>query len=248
MARGARTAQITLSLLSATAGATFVWLLLTFLFGRIYCSTACPVGFFSDLVFTLSRRYGPLRHKQFSYRPHAPYATHVLILYLVALAFSISVIPFLIEPWNMARNVASTINRGAIQDTWGSLHYIGTGAFAGITAGVISGAVTLVVLIFLAARGGRTFCTRFCPLGTAMGLLGDRTMFHLEVDPDKCISCGKCENNCRAQCVKSVTRYIDNSRCVRCFECIAHCPAEAIRFQRNRNRPATPLFRRKAKT
>ena len=64
------------------------------------------------------------------------------------------------------------------------------------------------------------------------------------IDPDKCISCGRCEERCRAQCVKVVSRYVDASRCVMCFDCVADCPTGAIRYQRNRNRPATPLVRR----
>lgn len=75
-------------------------------------------------------------------------------------------------------------------------------------------------------------------------MLSDYAIYHIEINPDKCTSCGLCEDVCRASCIKTVSRYVDNSRCVRCFDCVARCPEEAIKFQPNRNRPATPLMRR----
>ena len=52
--------QIALSALSITIGATFVWLLVSLLFGRVYCATVCPVGTLSDLFLRLRRQIPPL--------------------------------------------------------------------------------------------------------------------------------------------------------------------------------------------
>ena len=38
-------------------------LLLTFVFGRLYCSVICPLGVFQDLVIFLRRQYGKLANK-----------------------------------------------------------------------------------------------------------------------------------------------------------------------------------------
>ena len=64
---------------------------------------------------------------------------------------------------------------------------------------------------------------------------------------DRCTGCLKCEEACPANCIKAVSRYVDNTRCVRCFDCLHVCGDDAIHYQPNRNRPATPLMR-KAKT
>ena len=135
------------------------------------------------------------------------------------------------------RNIASAINPSAIEATWINL---GLGIGTGITAGIVS----FVMIAAYSLLRGREFCTHICPLGTAMGLLYEHNIYHIEIDRDKCVYCGKCEENCKSSCIKTVSAYVDNSRCIRCFDCLAVCPEEAIRFQPNRNRPATPLFRK----
>lgn len=236
----AEKSQVILSALSVSAGTTLVWLLLTFVFGRVYCSTVCPVGTLSD-IWMMCRRFFPrLRNRPFRYRQRSRWAVHILWVYILCLLFGVVGIPFLIEPWNMMRNVAATVNPDTVQATWST---IGVSALTG----TIGGIVAMVMVAALSILYGRRFCTDFCPLGTAMGLLSNYSVYHLEIDRDQCTSCGVCEEICRSQCIKSVSRYIDDTRCVRCFDCINKCPAEAIRFQMNRNRPATPLMMRTKK-
>ena len=236
MARAAARTQIALSAASPTAGAALVWLLLTFLLGRVYCSTACPIGTFSDIFLRL-RRAVPRLNRPFRYRHPSHWGIHILWIYLLCLIAGVAAVPFIIEPWNIARNMASAVNPEATAHTWAT---ISLGAGAGMLAGVLSG----LIIAALSVWRGREFCTRICPVGTALGIVQEHSLMHIEIDPDKCISCGRCEERCRAQCVKVVSRYVDASRCVMCFDCVADCPTGAIRYQRNRNRPATPLVRR----
>ena len=241
MARAAQSAQITLSGATITIGATIVWLLLTYMFGRVYCGIACPVGTFSDLFFRLGRKIKPLA-KPFSYRHPSKVAPHILWVYVLCLIFGIVVVPYLLEPWNIARNLASAVNPESTAGTWGTLKIW---ILPGVATGMAAGIVSAVLIAGVSLVRGREFCSRYCPLGTAMGLMHGITLYHIEIDPDKCISCGKCEDNCRSQCVKVVSRYVDDSRCVRCFDCVAECPTGAIRYQANRNRrPASPLLKK----
>lgn len=236
----AERSQIILSALSISLGATLVWLLASFLFGRIYCSTVCPVGTVCD-IFLRFRRFLPAGMRPaFKYRHRSKISVHLMWLYILCIVIGPVSIPFLIEPWNIMRNIVTVFHPDAASATWIS---VGLGAGTGIVAGVVS----LLLLGGVSLWRGREFCSRFCPVGTAMGLLGDQTVYHIEIDPDKCISCGHCEEVCRSQCVKSLSRFVDNARCVRCFDCVAECPTGAIRFQPNRNRPASPLMKR-AKT
>ncbi len=237
MAKAAGQLQILLSAASVTLGATIVWLLITFLLGRVYCSAVCPIGTFSD-IFLRIRRHIPRLNRPFSYRHPSSLSIHIVWIYLLCIFTGIVAVPFAIEPWNIARNMASAANPDAIGLTWAT---ISLGTATGIAAGILSA----IILMGLALWRGREFCTRWCPLGTILGLIQEHSVMHIEIDPDKCISCGKCEDNCRSQCIKVVSRYIDEARCVRCFDCVAQCPAGAIRYQINRNRrPATPLLRK----
>lgn len=236
MAYVAEKSQIVLSALSATIGATVVWLLLTFLFGRIYCGTVCPVGTLTDLVFRLRRRI-PRLNRPFSFRPPSRIPVHVLWIYIVCLLLGLGSVTMLVEPWNITRNIVAAFRPSHAGAVWTE---VGLGMVTGMAAAILS----LIVIAAVALWRGREFCTSWCPVGYALGKIGDRSMWQLEIDPDRCISCGKCEDNCRASCIKTVSRYIDNSRCIRCFDCAADCPQQAIRFQRGKNRPATPLFTR----
>lgn len=233
-------AQIILSAVAVSIGATLAWLILTFLLGRVYCSTVCPIGTLSDVFIRIRRKIPALNH-EFRYRERSRWSVHILIVYIISLLIGAGVIPFIVEPWNMMRNMASTVNPSATSVTWGTLGI-------GIGAGIICGLITFLFIAIFALLYGRRFCTDICPLGTALGLLHEHTIYHIEINPDKCISCGECEKICRASCIKTVSRFVDNSRCIRCFDCLAVCPNDAIRYQPNRNRPASPLMRKVKKT
>lgn len=241
MAHAAEESQIMLSAFSVGWGAIAVWLLLTFVFGRIYCASFCPVGIISDFFLRIRRKI-PRLNKPFSYRNPSKFSLPILIVYVICVVFGIVVVPFLIEPWNIARNISSIAEPSAIEKTWITF---GLGAGTGVVAGIVSG--LLIALISL--WRGREFCSRYCPVGTALGYVQQYSLFHLEIDPDRCTVCGRCEDNCRSQCIKITDRLVDEKRCVRCFDCVADCPEGAIRYQLNKNmRPASPLMRKTDKT
>ena len=52
------------SCLALNFGAIALILLLTFVFGRLYCSVICPLGVYQDLVVFLRRSYGRLADRR----------------------------------------------------------------------------------------------------------------------------------------------------------------------------------------
>lgn len=236
LARLSERVQIIPSLLATTMGVTIVWIVISILLGRIYCSTVCPIGTLQDVVIRLRWKL-PRFRRPFSYQPPRRVRYHILIIYVICLLVGVVAVIYWIEPWSIMCNICSITNPDAVGGTWIEL---GMGAVAGIVAGIVSAILLVVCALFT----GRGFCTVVCPIGTALGCLEPVTLYHIEIDPDKCINCMKCEEVCKSQCVKVAGRVVDNSRCVRCFDCLSVCPNDAIRFQINRNRRATPLFRK----
>lgn len=235
--------QIVPTALGTTLGATLFWFAMSFFAGRVYCSTVCPVGSLIDLATWLRRKTSG-KAVNFSYRSprHSIWdgrsvPNQILILYLLSLIFGILVVGFVIEPWNILRNLASAINPATTASTWQKL---------GISSaiGIISGVIMIFGILIWGFFGGRRYCNTICPIGTVLGKTGAIQIYHIEIDPDRCINCMKCEDICSSECVKVVGRYVDNSRCVRCFDCLSVCPNDAIRIQANHNRPANPLLRR----
>lgn len=241
MARAARTLQIALSLSSVALGVALIWLVITFLLGRVYCASVCPVGIISDVFFRVKRLI-PKLNKPFRYRQPSKLSLPIFIIYSVCVILGITIVPLLIEPWNIAANIASVANMSVTEKAWTT---VGLGSVTGLVAGILSALLIAVTSLWR----GREFCSRYCPLGTALGYVQQYSLMHIELDPDRCTSCGICEDRCRAQCINIADRHIDRKRCVRCFDCVADCPEGAIRYQFNRNiRPASPLMRKANKT
>ena len=90
--------------------------------------------------------------------------------------------------------------------------------------------MTLVVIVVLAWRNGRTWCNTICPVGTVLGWLSKYSLFAIKIDEGKCVSCKLCSRACKASCIDSEHRRIDYSRCVSCMDCIDSCSNGAIHY------------------
>lgn len=243
-------AQIVPSMLIMTMGATGFWLVATFFLGRIYCSTVCPVGGLQDSATWLRRIMVKIKFfsrirkpfgrgslfAPYSYRKSSPLRWLWLSVYTVCLLLGLYWLATLIEPWSMMRSAARISNP-----------YISGRLliFAGNAAiGACYGCLILFIVWLWALCSGRRFCTDVCPIGTVLGAVSRFSLYHIEIDPDRCTNCMRCEEVCKTQGIKVVGRYVDNERCVRCFDCLKVCADDAINFQRNRNQRVNPLMRK----
>ena len=220
-----------------SAGVIAVWLVITLVWGRIYCSTVCPVGTLQDMMLLIRRRI-PALNRPFRYRHPQPARWHVLVVYMICLVAGLAVLPLILEPWFITGNIVTLFGGRGMSQIW--LSY----GFSSLW-GVICGLLSLLVLLPWALLRGREFCNSVCPVGTVLGTVSRHAAFRIEIDGDRCVSCMRCQDNCRTGSIKVVSRYVDNGRCVRCMECVSRCPSSAIRYTQDRRRPATPLFSRR---
>ena len=231
--------QVIPSAITASMGATLTWIIATLMLGRVYCSTVCPLGSLQDFAAFSSEKL--LRRKKIhSYKPAKKIRYGILLAYVV-LTIMGSMFGVLLEPWAWFDGIVGTIS---------PLH--NAGIFLRVTAnatfGVVTALAALAVLLAYAILTGRDFCNHICPIGTALGLVSTRAALHIEIDPDKCISCLKCEDGCKSSCISVKNRLVDNTRCVKCFNCVDICPNNAIRYQANRNGVISPMMRRTTNT
>ena len=84
----------------------------------------------------------------------------------------------------------------------------------------------LVIVIISSTLIHRPFCKYLCPLGAIYGLFSRFSLYQMQLDKEKCIGCGKCEQSCPMQ-VKC-TKDINTAECIRCGKCKAACPVHAI--------------------
>lgn len=227
--------QISLSLLSVSIGVTLFWVVATFFLGRVYCSSVCPLGTLIDGIIRLTRP-GRAR-RSFAYRHARRFRFDVVLIYAVGIVFGIGVTTIMLEPWQVFRNLV-----GVWYPSQGEAIALHLGV--GTVTGLICGIVSLLTIVITAYLHGRMWCNEICPIGICLSAVASRSQMRIEIDPDKCINCMKCEEGCKSECIKVVSRYVDNSRCVRCFSCISSCPNDAIRYQSGRNRVSTPMMKR----
>ena len=196
--------------------------LITLLFGRIYCSVICPMGIFQDLVIWIRRKGEKLFKKKKTHKfkyvnEHKWVRYGVLALSIVSLVASGQMLIALIAPYSaygrMVRSIAAACS-GSVTATL-----------------LITGLLTLVIICVCAWMWGREYCNTICPVGTFLSFLSRFSMFRPQIDESKCINCGKCGRQCKAGCIDTKNHKIDYSRCVDCFDCIETCQEGAIRFR-----------------
>lgn len=213
--------------------------LLTLLFGRIYCSVICPLGVFQDIVIWIRRQIGKLQKKCFTKRAvkakeegkpapkmkydftkrfsfkeeHKVLRYSVLAVFILCLILGLQVIVALIAPYSAYGRIVQSI---VSPSGW---------------AVPVIAFITLVAVVYLAWTDGRAWCNSICPVGTVLSFFSRFSLFRMAIDESKCIKCGKCYRNCKASCIDGEAHKIDCSRCVSCFDCIGHCTEGAVRYR-----------------
>ena len=218
-----------------------ILLVLTLLFGRIYCSVICPLGIFQDCVSNLSsRRKG--KKARFSYSKEIKWLRYgVLVLFVIALVAGLNSLVALLAPYSAYGRMVQSLLAPVWQ--WGNnlLAWIAErqDSYAFVTKEVwlkslptlIVAAVTFIVVVVLAWRNGRTYCNTICPVGTTLSFFSRFAMFRPVIDKSKCKSCHACERKCKAACIDVDNHKIDYSRCVDCFDCIDSCRLGALKYR-----------------
>ena len=209
---------------------------LTLLFGRIYCSIICPLGVFQDILARLHRKknkYGYSKEVRWLRYP-------VLVIFVIAVAAGVGSIFQLLAPYSSYGRIATMIFQpiwklgnnllAIIAERVDSYAFYATDVWMKSLPVLIIALVTLVVLIVLAWRGGRTYCNTICPVGTILSFFARFSFLKIRFDEDKCKNCSLCSKNCKAACIDFKTHTVDYSRCVVCGNCIDSCKFGALKY------------------
>lgn len=219
-------------------------ILLTFVFGRVYCSSICPLGVFQDLVTALSKRFN--KRKRFKFKKaHTVLRWSFLGATVTAFLFGFTFLVGFLDPYSAfgrmdvhlfkpvylaGNNLLNTIFTSFGNHTFYKVSIYILDVFSLLVA-----LITLVVVGFFAWKKGRLYCNTVCPVGTFLGLISRFSIFQIRINENDCNSCGKCSRNCKASCIDSKTHTVDMSRCVNCFDCIDVCSQDAMSFTYKRS-------------
>lgn len=231
--------QFVPAVLALNAGVVLLLVLLTLIFGRIYCSVICPLGIFQDIIARAGRTGKKLPYSGSAAKNFLRYS--FLGLFVIGIAAGISMIISLLDPYAAYGRIASNFFLPLWQ--WGNnlLAYAAerAGSYAFYQTDVwirsipvfVIAAVTLIIVIALSWKNGRTYCNTICPVGTILGVLSRYSAFKIRIDESSCNNCGLCARHCKAACIDSKAHQIDYTRCVACMNCIGKCNKNALSFR-----------------
>lgn len=228
------------ALLALNVGVVVALVLLTLVFGRIYCSVVCPLGVMQDVVSWISGRRKK-RKFRFSYSPEKRILRYgVLALFIIAFIAGIGSLVALLAPYSSYGRIAQNIFQpvyifGNNLMAWAaervdSYAFYSREVWLRSLLTFIIAAITLVGIGVLAWRNGRTYCNTICPVGTILSLMARFSWFKVKVDETKCNKCGLCSRSCKSACIDFKNSKIDYSRCVVCGDCIDKCRKKALSY------------------
>ncbi|WP_274973158.1 4Fe-4S binding protein, partial [Butyricimonas sp. An62] len=156
------------AVLALNVGVILLWVVLTLVFGRVYCSVICPLGVFQDVVSWFSGRRKKKKYR-FSYSPAVSWLRYGMLgVFIIAMIAGIGSVVALLAPYSSYGRIVSNLFAPVYQ--WGnnvlayfaersdSYAFYETSVWLKSLPTFIIAAVTFVALVVLAWRNGRTYC------------------------------------------------------------------------------------------
>lgn len=232
-----------------------LWLVLTSMFGRVYCSGVCPMGTWFDAIARMGRmqRRRAGMSCRYSYSPALVRWRYIsLSAVCLCLLVGLVALPLLLEPANMY----AAFLKNVVHPLWGTANNAIAGAgeavggwhvtYVSVTvAGMFAVALSFLTIVAVSIPAwlyGRSYCNSLCPVGTMLGFVSRQALWRIDIDTDLCVNCGRCEDVCKASCIDLRDHVVDGSRCVNCFNCLTVCPNDAIRYRRWRKQLSIPML------
>ena len=185
------------------------------LFGRVICGWLCPFGLIQELIHKIPIPKLKLP-KPFTYLKYLILVVFVLVLPVAVTNYMGMGKPafceFICPSGTLLGGIPMVLTHPELRTALGGLFAL---------------KLTILVLVLVGCIVVfRFFCKTLCPLGAIYGLLNKISIYHLEVDKDACISCGKCSRVCKMDV--DPVKCPNSAECIRCGACREACPKDAI--------------------
>ncbi|MFN8597971.1 MAG: 4Fe-4S binding protein [Anaerolineae bacterium] len=228
-----------------------IMIVLTLIFGRVWCGWLCPLGTVLDL-FTLKR--WRKKNVGMSDRWRAVKYLLLLTIFIAALFGNLSLLIFdpitimvrtvSIGVWPATDQVVIGVERALyevpfLQEPIGAIDTALRPAVFPIDPAyyrdIALFALIFVAIIALNAFAPRFWCRYLCPLGGLLGVISKIAIFRREVQGD-CNACGACQIKCPTDTIDPERGFAsDPAECTVCLECWAVCAQSGVKFPAHRS-------------
>ena len=212
-------------------------LIVTMLFGRIYCSVLCPLGIYQDGIAHIAEKR---KKNRYYFKNSVRYRYYIALTFFLLISFGFTSFAILVEPYSIFGRFASNLFSPVYHLINNVLAYFAercdSYAFYHVDVYIKSLPIFIISIVYfliitiLALVNGRWYCNSICPVGALLGCLSKFSVFKLHFNTEKCNSCGLCERNCRCSAIDAKNHAIDYSKCVMCFNCVSGCKKGAMEY------------------
>ena len=213
---------------------------LTFVFGRIYCSIICPLGVMQDIFGWFGKK---AKKNRYTYSKEWKWLRYGLLLIFIAGCLAgVGAIIELLAPYSAFGRICTMLLQplwmlgnnalASIAEHYESYAFYGVDVWMKSLPVFFIALITLIIIAILAWRNGRTYCNTICPIGTVLSFISRFSLLKIHFDEDKCKNCSLCTKNCKAACIDFKNHKVDYSRCVVCGDCIKSCKFGALSYFR----------------
>lgn len=186
-----------------------VFLFVSLVFKRSFCSWLCPVGTISEILWQLGKRVFK-RNVTLSKWIDIPlrslkYVLLAVIFYFLIPLSIMEIVGFLTSPYGIIIDVKMLDFFRAVGQTT---------------------LIVVTVLIISSLFIQNFWCRYLCPYGALMGFASLFSPFKIRRDPDACIDCNRCAQACPSRLPVDRLIHVRSIECTTCLSCVEICPAK----------------------
>ena len=230
--------QLLPAILALNYGVLVFLIILTALFGRIYCSVVCPLGIMQDFFSWIG---GKVKKNRFSYAKENKWLRYgFFAVFAILLIIGFAPVTTLFAPYSAYGRIVNSLFKPLydLLNNWlagmdaanDRYNFTEVQIWTRSVTTFVVALLTLIILGGLAIWKGRIYCNSICPVGTVLSFFSRFSLFKVRFDDSKCKHCGMCEKNCKAQAIDFKNGTVDYSRCVVCGNCLDKCKFDALHY------------------
>jgi len=183
------------------------FIMLAVIGNKIICGWACPFGALQELIYSI-----PILRKIKKKKPPFVLTNTIRVcLFIAMLLFLFGIIGG---------------RRGFV-----IYHYVNPFNLFNLDFETFSILLTVVIALLLSFAIYRPFCQFICPFGFISWIAERFSVFHVQIDKEKCTQCGACIKACPLEAAEGLVNGKKMpADCFSCARCLNVCPADAIKY------------------